>query len=98
MATFETLPHFEAGWRKLTREQQAAFRAVVLEAFEPDLETADSPFQRILRVRPVAGHPGLFEMIWNRNGRATFSYGPERTAGQPHVVWQDIVTIARSSR
>jgi hypothetical protein len=23
---------------------------------------------------------------------------PERTAGQPHVVWQDIVTMARSSR
>ena len=98
MATFETLPHFEASWRNLTREQQAAFRAVVLEAFEPDLMTPDRPFQRILRVRPVAGHPGLFEMAWSHDGRATFSYGPERMAGQPHVVWQDIVTIARSSR
>ena len=39
MATFETLPHFEASWWKLTREQQAVFRAVVLEAFEPDLMT-----------------------------------------------------------
>jgi hypothetical protein len=98
MATFETLPHFEASWRKLTREQQATFRTVVLEAFEPDLLTLDSPFQRILRVRPVAGHPGLFEMAWSHDGRAIFSYGPERVAGQPHVVWQDIVTIARSSR
>jgi hypothetical protein len=98
MATFETLPRFEASWRKLTAEQQATFRAVVLEAFEPDLMTPDSPFQRRLRVRPVAGHPGLFEMAWSQDGRATFSYGPERVAGQPHVVWQDIVTIARLSR
>ena len=98
MATFETLPHFEASWRKLTREQQAAFRAVVLEAFEPDLMTPDRPFQRILRVRQVAGHPGLFEMTWSHDGRATFSYGSEHVAGQPHVVWQDIVAIAGSSR
>jgi len=31
MPTFETLPRFEAGWRTLTREQQATFRKVVLE-------------------------------------------------------------------
>jgi hypothetical protein len=98
MATFETLPHFEASWRKLTREQQATFHAVVLEAFEPDLMTPDRPFRRILRVKPVAGYPGLFEMTWDHNGRATFSYDPECEAGQPHVVWQDIVTIPRSSR
>ena len=98
MATFETLRHFEASWRKLTREQQAAFRAVVLEEFEPDLVTPNRPFQRTLRVRPVTGHPGLFEMTWSHDGRATFSYGPEHAAGQPHVVWQDILTIARVSR
>jgi hypothetical protein len=98
MPTFETLPHFEASWRKLTRDQQAAFRAVVLEAFEPDLTTRNRLFRHRLRVRSVAGHPGLFEMTWNYNGRATFSYGPDREAGQPHVIWQDIVAIARSSR
>lgn len=98
MATFETLPHFEASWTKLTREQQAAFRAVVLEAFEPDLMAPDRRFRHRLRVRSVAGHPGLFEMTWNQNGRATFSYGPEREPGQPHVIWQDIVTVPRSSR
>lgn len=78
MATFETLPHFEESWRKLTREQQAAFRAVVLEAFEPDLMAPDRPFRQKLRVRSMAGHRGLFEMTWNHDGRATFSYGPER--------------------
>ena len=98
MATFETLPHFEASWKKLTREQQAAFREVVLEAFVPDLVADDRPFRPVLRVRPMAGHPGLFEMTWRQDGRATFSYGAEREPGQPHVVWQEIVTIARSPR
>jgi len=98
MATFETLPHFEASWVKLTRGQQDAFRAVVLEAFEPDLMTPDHPFRRSLRVRLVTGQPGLFEMAWSHDGRATFSYGAEREPGQPHVVWQEIVTISRSSR
>ena len=74
MATFETLPHFEASWRKLTHQRQGAFRAVVLEAFEPDLMAPDRQFRDVLRVRPVAGHPGLFEMTWNHTGRATFSY------------------------
>lgn len=95
MPTFETLPHFETCWRKLTREQQAAFRAVVLEAFEPDLLSPDRPFRLGLRVRSVAGYPGLFEMSWHHDGRATFSYGAEREPGQPHVVWQEIVTIGR---
>ena len=98
MATFETLPQFEASWVKLTRKQQDAFRAVVRGAFEADLVNPDRPFRQRLRVRPLTGHPGLFEMTWNHDGRATFSYGPEREPGQPHVVWQEIVTISRSSR
>jgi len=98
MATFETLPHFEASWKKLTRKQQARFRAVVLDAFEPDLMSPDHPFRPGLRVRSVAGHPELFEMTWNHDGRAAFSYGTERESGQPHVIWREIVTIAQSSR
>ena len=98
MATFETLPRFEASWVKLTSAQQAAFRLVVLEAFEPDLMTPGHPFRRSLRVKPVAGHPEVFEMTWNHDGRATFSYGREHEADQPHVVWQDILTIGRSAR
>ncbi len=62
MATFETLPRFETGWRKLTREQQAAFRKAVLEAFEPDLMAPGRPLRPALRVKELAGHPGVFEM------------------------------------
>ena len=98
MATFETLPHFEASWVKLTREQQATFRAVVLKAFAPDLTASGHPFRRSLRVKPVTGYAELFEMTWNHDGRATFRYGAERESGQQHFVWHEIVTISRSPR
>jgi len=96
MATFETLPRFELGWRRLTREEQAAFRKVVVEAFEPDLVAPDRPFRPSLRVREITGHPGVFEMTWSDVGRATFSYGAEREPGQPHVIWRQIGSLANS--
>ncbi len=98
MATFETLPRFEAGWLALTPEQQAMFRKVVLEAFEPDLAMPDHPFRRALRVREMASCPGVFEVTWSDDGRATFSYGANRVPGQPHVIWRQIGSFAwRSS-
>jgi len=97
MPTFETLPRFEAGWQSLTREQQAMFRKIVLDAFTPDLTSADRRFRSELRVRPVPGHPELFEMSWGENGRAAFSYGIERIPGMTHIIWRQIaiVTIGR---
>jgi len=97
MVTFETLPQFELGWRRLTREQQASFRKVVLEAFEPDLIVRESPFRSSLRVREMAGHPGVFEMTWGDDGRATFSYGTEREEDQPHVIWRQIERLTNWS-
>jgi len=88
MPTFETLPRFERDWKKLTAQQQATFRKVVSDAFVPDLMAPDRPFRPGLRVRGVASHDGLFEMTWDSDGRATFSYGPERIAGQAHVIWR----------
>jgi hypothetical protein len=98
MVTFETLPRFEASWATLTLEQRTAFRRVVLEAFEPDLVVPDRPFRPALRVRQLVGYPGVFEMTWSDDGRATFSYGVERVPGQPHVIWRQIGSFARPSR
>jgi hypothetical protein len=94
MATFETLPRFEECWKKLTREQQAAFRKVVLEAFEPDLMAHDRSFRPELRISELIGHPGVFEMTWDEGGRATFSYGADRVPDQPHIVWRQIEIFA----
>lgn len=92
MPTFETLPRFERDWKNLSAQQQASFRKVVTEAFVPDLAARDRPFRPGLRVKGVAAHPGVFEMTWDNDGRATFSYGEERIVGQAHVIWRRIGT------
>lgn len=94
MPTFETLPRFERDWKNLTRQQQALFRKVITEAFVPDLAAPDRPFRPGLRVKRVAAHPGVFEMTWDNDGRATFSFADERVPGQPHVIWRRIGTHA----
>jgi hypothetical protein len=94
MPTFETLARFEAGWRIMTREQQAAFRGVVLEAFTPDVSGPARSFRPELSVRAVPGHPGLHEMSWSEEGKAAFSYGAERIPGEPHVIWWQITASA----
>ena len=94
MPTFETLPRFERDWKNLTARQQATFRKVVVDAFVPDLTAADRPFRPGLRVKGVTAHPGVCEMTWDNDGRATFSYGSERIAGQAHIIWRRIGTHA----
>ncbi len=92
MPTFETLPRFERDWTNLTRQQQAIFRKVTTEYFVPDLAAPDRPFRPGLCVKGVTAHSGVFEMTWDNDGRATFSYGQERIAGQAHVIWRRIGT------
>jgi AbrB family looped-hinge helix DNA binding protein len=67
-------------------------REFITEYFVPDLAAPDRPFRPGLRVKGVTAHPGVFEMTWDSNGRATFSYGEERIAGQTHVIWRRIGT------
>jgi hypothetical protein len=92
MPTFETLPRFEKDWKNLTVQQQGTFRKVVKEVFVPDLMAPDRPFRPGLRVKGVKAHANVFEMTWDNDGRATFSYGAERAPGQPHVIWRRIGT------
>lgn len=36
----------------------------------------------------VQGHPGVWEMTWAYDGRATIQYGDEVHSGQPHIIWR----------
>jgi len=91
MPTFETADRFERDWRRLAPEQQARFRKVITEAFVPDL-IAEGPFRGGLRVKGVTAYPGVFEMTWAPDGRATFCYGEERIPSEVHIVWRRIGT------
>jgi hypothetical protein len=79
MPAFELTSRFEKDWRK---------------PFVPDLDAPDQPFRPGLRVKGVTAHPGVFEMTWAPDGRATLSYGPERIPGSAHVIWRRIGTHA----
>jgi hypothetical protein len=88
MPTYEVLASFWRDWRSLTPQQQRAFRQV-LEQFIADVRRAS--FRPALRVKRVQGYPGVWEVSWAADGRATFEYGDE-IRGEPHIVWRRIGT------
>ena len=54
------------------------------------LDLGIGAFRPSLRVKRVVGHPGIWEMTFAPDGRATFRYGPELNASDPHIVWRRI--------
>lgn len=90
MPTFDRLDRFDADYRRLSYEQQDAFRAAV-SAFIDDLK-AGNGFRKGLRVKGVRGAAGVFEMTWAGDGRATFSYGDSLRDGEPHIIWRRVGT------
>jgi hypothetical protein len=85
MPTHEELTRFLREWAKLTPQQQTLFLAAVEEMVE-DLRTGVT-FRPSLRVKGVQGQPGVYEMTWASDGRATFHYGVRGGAtpwGAPH--------------
>jgi len=62
----------------------------MLRLFLRGLRTGD--FDPRLRLKRVHGHSGVWELTWAPDGRATFHYGSELKAGEPHIVWRRIGT------
>jgi len=87
--TVEWTARFGLDLDKLDPAQRDAFNASVRQ-FVDDLESGR--FRKGLRVKPVQGSPGVWEMTWADDGRATFSYGNERRPGHKHVIWRSIGT------
>jgi hypothetical protein len=88
--TFETVGRFMRDYAALTRVQQDAFREA-RKQFVEDLQSGQG-FRVGLRVKGVQGAPGVYEMTWANDGRATWQYGPARRAGEAHVIWRRIGT------
>jgi hypothetical protein len=86
MPTYEVSASFWRDWRSLTPQQQLAFMRA-LGQFIADLRSGT--FRPGLRVKRVQRHPGVWEMTWAADGRATFEYGKE-IHGEPHVIWRRI--------
>ena len=91
MPTYERTAAFVRDFRSLSREQQERFLAAVW-LFIADIVAMDGGytdrFRPGLRVKGIQGEPGLFEMTWAPDGRATFSWGNPIVEGKRHVVWE----------
>jgi len=96
MPTFDKLPRFENDFDLLSAGQRERFKQAV-ERFIEDLRRGKG-VRPGLRVRGIQGAPGIFEMTWAPDGRATFHYGEPVREGQPHVVWRRVGTHAVLAR
>ena len=88
MPTYERLPRFDKDLARLSPEERDRFAEAVAR-FVEDLR--QGRFRAGLRVKGIQGAPGIFEMTWAPDGRATFEYGDE-IRGEPHFVWRRIGT------
>lgn len=94
MPTFSVLSLFWNDYAKLSPAEKAAFLKARDEFIE-DLQTLGGQrFRPSLRVKGVQRLPGVFEMTWAKNGRATFSCGTSVRSGEPHIIWRRIGTHA----
>ena len=90
MPTFQVTARFERDWKQLTPDLWSRFQRVITGQFAPDL--ARGAYRAGLRVKGVQAAPGVFEMTWAPDGRATFSYGPPQQSRRPHIIWRRIGT------
>jgi hypothetical protein len=88
MPTYERLQRFDRDYAALSPAEKRAFKEA-LRKFVEDLERGQG-FRKGLRVKGVQGAPGVFEMTWADNGRATFSYGRSLRGTEPHVIWHRV--------
>ncbi len=88
MPTREILDQFWRDWARLTPDERRSFLTAVRQ-FVDDLKRAQG-FRAGLRVKGVRGHPGVYEMTWAPDGRATFSYGTSPHPGDVHIIWRRI--------
>ena len=75
-------------FRDLPAPLRALFLAAVVQLVA-DFRSGEQP-RHSLRVKRVQSVPGVWELSWAADGRATFEYGAELIEGQPHIIWRRI--------
>lgn len=90
MPTCQSLPQFLDDLAALSKEDRKRFREAVKKFIE-DLNRGEG-FRPGLRVRGVQGAPGINEMTWAPDGRATWQYGRPIQEGEAHVIWRRVGT------
>lgn len=87
MPTYEWFPRFGADLSKLGPTQRAEFHEAVHQFIE---DLGRGTFRKGLRVKGVHSAPGVYEMSWAPDGRATFEYGKPVRGREPHIIWRRV--------
>lgn len=88
MPTHDEYAQFLRDYAALSEDKQQLFaKAVTKLVLDLDARRGIRPS---LRVKHVRGADSIFEISWSGDGRATFEYGPEQIAGEPHIIWRRI--------
>ncbi len=87
MPTYDVLASFWRDWDDLARDEKQRSRRAV-EKFVADLSAGS--FRPGLRIKGLEVTDGIFEMTWAPDGRATFEFGDELHAGEPHIIWRRV--------
>lgn len=90
MPTWSGAPRFLRDLTKLTDAERRRFCSAV-DHFVADLR-AGQGLRPGLRVKRVQGADGVWELTWAPDGRATWEYGEEILAGEPHIIWRRVGT------
>lgn len=89
MTTFEVTKRFQRDLKKMQKNQRDAFADAVQEFVQ---DASSGKFRSGLRVKRVQGTPGVYEMTWAPNGRATWEYGTPIRKNEPHIVCRRVGT------
>jgi hypothetical protein len=92
---FRVLPQFKTDWGRMSDAEQKKFHEA-LKSFVPAVdEYAQSPgtyrWPAALRVKPMKGESGIWEMTWSfsgPDGRATFDF--ETVDGELRLRWRRV--------
>jgi hypothetical protein len=91
---YQTTPAFDRDFRRLPAAHRATFLALVPRfnvAAEGAARGQPAPWPNGMRVKPVQGAKGVWELTWSMNdpdGRATWEW--VKLDGEPAVRWRRI--------
>jgi hypothetical protein len=84
--TFDRLAQFKRDYEKLTPAQQQLFHAAAKKLVAPLSTTPPGDIGRAL-VKKLDDHPGYWELWFDRDLRAVYTFGESVRKDQPHVIW-----------
>jgi hypothetical protein len=91
LPTHEETDQFWDDYERLTLDERHQFREMVKKFSEDLVNLPPGQFRGGLRVKPMQGADGIFEVTWEiQNERATFEYGEPIVEGEPHIIWRRV--------